>query len=159
MPTTLSPEERRKMDKGKDDRKNDWDWRQKQPESFEITEYDADRKDQVEANDFSVIKEIVAEIGRDNPGTGFQVKFGAGFMQLVYVAYEMHFPQRKAIIEDAAKKGLNEALKIIKKEFRARTKKSISFKERKEMANNTVEKTSLNERYMYVSWRCYDLGG
>jgi hypothetical protein len=48
-------------------------------------------------------------------------------------------------------------VKHLKKEYKARTKKTLNLKENKERANYTVQKVSLNERYYYVSWRCYEL--
>ncbi len=36
--------------------------------------------------------------------------------------------------------------------------KVLELKEKKDLANYTVQKVSLNERYMYTAWRFYDLG-
>jgi hypothetical protein len=76
---------------------------------------------------------------------------------LYYHCYEMHLPVRMREVEAQAKTILDEMVKHLKKEYKARTKKTLNLKENKERANYTVQKVSLNERYYYVSWRCYEL--
>lgn len=135
------------------------DWRKKTPESFEVTEYgpEKDKKDLI-LREYSVIKEIVSELSSRTPAHGFQVKIGGpGLLQLVFHCYEMHLPRRMAEVAHQAKSLLDDAAKEIKKEFKARTGETLKLKELKEMANFTVEKVSLNERYYFVSWRCYEL--
>jgi hypothetical protein len=134
------------------------DWRRKTPESFEVTEYGPEKeKEDGWLKEFSVIKEIVSELSQRTPAHGFQVKAGAGRLQLIFHCYEMQLPHRMAEVAHQAKSLLDAAAKELKKEFKARTGDSLKLKERKEEANFTVEKVSLNERYYFVSWRVYEL--
>jgi hypothetical protein len=125
-----------------------------QAQGFEVTEYgDAGRPDRV----FSVIAEIIQnQVDRD-PAVNMRVHFVGDMCRLSYHSYEMHAPRRMNEIEGRAKDGLNEAAKLIKKEFKSRTGKVLKFAEKKDMANYDVQKASLNERYMVSYWRFYGL--
>lgn len=124
-------------------------------ESFEVTEYGEDHE--IPTRKHGVIKEIVDEMTRQNPAMGIQVSFTGDMVKLTFHSYEMHLPVRLKQVEDLAKTSLNEALKHLKKEYKVRTKETLNLKEKKEMANTSAQKVSLNERYMYSSWRFYEL--
>lgn len=124
-------------------------------ESFEITEYGSEHE--IPGRTQGVITEIVQEMNRSTPSCGVRVTFTGNMMKLTYHAYEMHLPVRLKMIEHNAKSSLDEAVKLIKKQFKERTGNTISPKERKEFANTSAQKVSLNERYMYSSWRFYEL--
>lgn len=125
-----------------------------QAQGFEVTEYgDAGRPDQV----FSVIAEIIQNQRDEHPNCNIQVTFAGDLCRLSYHSYEMHLPRRRNEVEENAKKALNDAVKLIKKEFKSRTGKALKFAEKKDMANDVVQKASLNERYIYSSWRFFEL--
>ena len=125
-------------------------------ESFEVTEYGEDHN--IPGRDRGVIKEIVRDMERKSPAMGIQVSFTGNLMKLTHHCYEMHLPVRMKEVEANAKQCLDEAVKYIKKEFKERLKETLNIKEKKEMANTSVQKVSLNERYMYASWRFYEIG-
>lgn len=124
-------------------------------ESFEITEYGEDHE--IPGKVQGVIKEIVRDLVRTNPAVGMQVTFVGNLVKLTYHCYEMHLPVRLREVEHAAKSGLDETVKQLKKEFKERAGHVLKLTERKEMANTSAQKVSLNERYMYSSWRFYEL--
>jgi len=127
-----------------------------EPESFEVTEYGSDGRtlDQ----DIGVIAEIVQNKVSKSPNLNTRVAFTGNLMKLTFHAYEMHAPTRMKEIERSCKETLDTMFKDIKKEFKERTSEVLKVKEKKELANYTIQKVSLNERYMYVSWRFYELG-
>lgn len=124
-------------------------------ESFEVTEYGEKhaRPDAV----YSAITEIVRDQVRDSPAVNVRVTFTGDLMRLTYHCYEMFLPTRMKQVESAAKSGLDETMKHVKKEFKKRMKKTLDVTEKKEMANYSVQKVSLNERYMYSAWRFFEL--
>ena len=125
-------------------------------ESFEVTEYGTDHE--IPGRVQGVIKEIVRDIIRTNPAVNMQVSFTGNLVKLTYHCYEMHLPVRLRNVEHSAKSALDGAAKQIKKEFKTRTGDTVKLTERKDMANTSAQKVSLNERYMYSSWRFYELG-
>jgi hypothetical protein len=124
-------------------------------QSFEVTEYG---KDQPGYDCYAVIKQIVEDREREAPNIGIRVSFHGDQLRLHYHTYEMLVPTNMREIEVRANDVLNDCLKYLKKEYKVRTKKALSLKELKDMANYTVQKVSLNERYYVVFWRCYELG-
>lgn len=127
-------------------------------ESFEVTEYG--EKHEIPGKVQGAIKEIVLELKRENPSVGVQVSFVNDMMRLSYHSYEAGLSNHLKIrdVEDASKKYLNETLKTIKSEFRKKMGKTLTVSEKKEMAGTSVQKVSLNERYMFSSWRFYEIG-
>lgn len=124
-------------------------------ESFEVTEYGTEHE--IPGRVQGVITEIIRDQVRNSPAVNVRVTFTGNLMKLTYHCYEMHLPVRQKEVEHAAKSGLDETVKHLKKEYKVRTKDTIDLKEKKEMANTAVQKVSLNERYMYSSWRFYEL--
>lgn len=126
-------------------------------ESFEVTSYsteDANPPDYV----FSVISEIIRDQVETNPSTNVRVNFTGTLMRIAYHSYEMHLPVRMKEVESNAKAALDETFKNLKKKFKERTSDTLKAVEQKDLANYTVQKVSLNERYYYVAWRFYELG-
>lgn len=128
----------------------------KRAESFEITDYSEEHS--IPGRIQGAIKEIVTDLVRDNPAVGIQVSFTGKMMRLTYHSYEMHLPRKIRDVEEQARKYLNDTLKTIKSEFKKKTGDKLDVSEKKEMANTSVQKTSLNERYMFSSWRFYEIG-
>jgi hypothetical protein len=125
------------------------------PESYEVTEYGS--KKTKEFDKYSVIVQIVQEKVRDVPSLGLQVSFTGDLMRIAYHCYEMNLPSKMKTVQEQANTYLNEAVKHIKKEFKSRTKKPLTLKEKKDLANYTVQKVSLNERFYVVYWRFYEI--
>lgn len=125
-------------------------------QGFETTEYSGPQE--IPGRVQGVIADIIRDQVRSVPSVGMQVKFVGNLVRLSYHCYEMHLPRRIKEVEHAAKRGLDETVKNLKKEFKARTGDTLTLKERKEMAKTDSHKVTLNERYMYSSWRFYELG-
>lgn len=132
-------------------------------ESFEVQEYDPE--DLPVAEKLSVIKQILDDRKNDPstaglPSFAFQIALQGDQLITKYHCYEMLLssPDRLKEVERQADASLTELLKYLKKEFKSRTKKALTLKERKELRNYSVTKVSLNERYYYVSWRVYEMG-
>lgn len=123
-------------------------------QSFEVTEYGNAHK---EYDRLAVIEQIIGDREREAPNIGVRVSFHGNQFRLHYHTYEMLVPTNMKNIEVRANDILNDCLKYLKKEYKARTKSTLSFKEIKDLANYTVQKVSLNERYYVVFWRCYEL--
>lgn len=124
-------------------------------QSFEVTEYGNAKK---EYDRISMIKQIIQERAAAAPNMSVVVSFSGNMFTLHYHVYEMLVPTRMKEIESNAHDTLNACVKYIKKEFKARTKDTLTFKELKDLANYTIQKVSLNERYYVVYWRCYEFG-
>lgn len=125
-------------------------------ESFEVTEYGT--KHQLPDRVRGAIVEILQDRFSKNPAANVRVSFTGNLMKLTYHCYEMLLPTRMRDAEHSAKSYLDDALKAIKKEVKDRAGELPKFSEKKDMANYSVQKASLNERYMYSSWRFYELG-
>lgn len=124
------------------------------PEGFETTTY-GDQEDSTKV--YSVICQIMEDRVRESPTFGMKASISNGLLKIFYHCYEMHLPSRVADVQDRAQTAFREVLKHIKKEYRSRTKESIDLKEKKELANHTVQKVSMNERYYAVFWKFYEL--
>lgn len=132
--------------------------KQKEPESFEVTEYeglDGDNDDTAFVT--SVISQVVEEKVKEDPTIGCRLHFCDGGVRFTVHSYEMHLPRRVKEVEERAHKFLDEMLKYVKKEIKGRAGRSIDFKEDKDKRGHSVEKVSLNERYYYITWRFYEI--
>ena len=123
-------------------------------DSFEVTEYGEPTDPQP---DFAVVYQIVVEATSKSPSASITPRLMGGILKLTYCCYEMHLPSRLKEVEDLAKTALKEMVSHIKKEYKKKTGKAIALKEKKEMADRNVQKVSLNERYVYTTWKCFDL--
>jgi hypothetical protein len=126
-----------------------------EPESYEVTEYSD--PDMSLDQKIAVIAEIVQNKVAASPNLNTRVSFTGNLMKLTFHCYEMHAPVRMRIIEDMCKETLNKMIKDIKKEFKEKTGAVLNPKEQKDLGNYTIQKVSLNERYLYASWRFYEL--
>jgi hypothetical protein len=126
-----------------------------EPESYEVTEYSD--PDMSLDQKIAVIAEIVQNKVSASPNLNTRVTFTGNLMKLTFHCYEMHAPARMKIIEDTCKEVLNKMAKDIKKEFKEKTGAALNLKEQKDLGNYTIQKVSLNERYLYASWRFYEL--
>lgn len=126
----------------------------KSPESFETTEYSTPHN---VYDDYSVINQIVQDKGRESPAYAVRASLTGDMLKLTFMSYEMHAPTRMRDITESGDKYLSEMLKHLKKEFKKRTKKELELTEKKDLANYTIQKVSLNERYAYAAWRFYEL--
>lgn len=131
-------------------------------QGFEVTEYDPE--DLPVSEQLSVLKQIMQDRKSDAtisqlPSEAFILTLQGNQMRLAYHSYEMNLGHANAIreVDGQAKKALDEVIKFLKKEFKKRTKKSLSVKEIKDKRDYSVQKTSLNSRYYYVSWRVFDI--
>jgi len=122
------------------------------PESFEVTEYSGEQVDAAK-----VISQIVADKVKESPAHSLLVSFSGNMMTLKYQCYEMHLPNRIKQVVDQSQDVFRESLSHIKKEFKKRTKQALTLKEKKELADYSVQKVSLNERYYAFFWRVYEL--
>jgi hypothetical protein len=123
--------------------------------SFEITEYGVEHE--IPARILGVLQEIIRDQNKNFPSYQFSVRFTGNKMRLVYVSYEFNYPGRKKDIDEMAKRLLNETVKNLKKEFKSRVHEALDIVEDKSMADFAVHKVSLNERYMYTSWRVFEV--
>jgi hypothetical protein len=125
------------------------------PESFEVAEY----ANEQEFLDYKIgaIKEIVDQCKKDSPSMSFSVSFNGNQVKLTYHSYEMHLPLKIKDVQEAAQKNLNNLVKLLKKEFKSKVKETLELKELKDLASYSVQKVSLNERYYFASWRCFEL--
>lgn len=126
---------------------------QKQAEGFETTEYGDDK----EIDAFQVVNQIIGDKMQDEPNHNVRVSFDGKLLKITYHAYEMHAPTRMKQIEDAADQTLKSTVTFIKKEFKAKTKKTLALKEQKDRGGNSVQKVSMNERYYYIEWRAFEM--
>lgn len=129
-------------------------------ESFEVTEYDGDLGDGDEEYDkFAAIKQAIADMPRDNPSSAVMCRLTGDRLVLQYHSYEMFLtdPRRLRGVQDQGEDALKDALKYLKKQVKSSTKATLSVKELKDEAGNSIQKASLNERYVYLAWRVFEL--
>lgn len=124
-------------------------------QSFEVTEYSDEHE--IPGHIQGAISEIVRDQVREVPSVGVQVSFMGNLMKLSYHSYEHSLHLRKRDVEDRAKKGLDETLKNIKKKIKGLSGVLPTFTEKKDMASTAAQKVSLNDRYMFSSWRFYEI--
>jgi hypothetical protein len=126
-----------------------------EPESYEVTEYSD--PDMSLDKKIAAIAEIVQNKVASSPNLNTRVAFTGNLMKLTFHCYEMHAPVRMKIIEDMCKETHNKVVKELKKEFKEKTGATLDLKEQKDLGNYTIQKVSLNERYLYAAWRFYEL--
>ena len=130
------------------------------PESFEVQEYNEPDKRDPEKR-FKIIKQIVQDNREQSVTTSyaFKVDLVGNEMKVQLSMYEMFLsqPQRLKEVEDIAHRGMNEYLTMLKREFKKKAKYALDPKELKDKADYSVQKVSLNQRFMYTSWRVYEI--
>lgn len=122
-------------------------------QSFEIAEYSDPELDVAQA--YGVIKQIFSEFTRDQAKYSVWADMTGDMLKVHYHSYEMFLPERVREVQAECKTILDEAVKMIKKEFKARTGKTLKLSEDKSFSDYTIEKVSLNQRYYFKAWRFY----
>lgn len=126
-------------------------------ESFEKTEY-SEKNEEVEKYELlqAIVQVAKNKIG-EMPNSSCAVKLEGDILKVIFHTYQMHLPSRKAQVDDEGRRTIDEFVKYLKKEVKSMSGQTLDLKEKKELANYTVEKVSLNERYHYICWRCYTI--
>lgn len=122
--------------------------------TFDVTQYSSPEMNFADA--YQVIRQIVVDMVHDVPTVGVWVDMTGNQLKLHYMDYVQNLPVHLRATTDRADTALKELEKHIKAEFKRRTGKALKLKEQKDLANYTVEKVSLNERYYYRSWRVFE---
>jgi len=128
-------------------------------DSFDVTEYggvEGDKNNLINEK-LSVIETLVRDYVRKQPNIGVHVKYTRDLVRVTFACYEMHLPVKMRETEQLARQTLDDVVRSIKKGSKSMTKGGISLTEQRELANYTVQKVSLNERYLYTCWRFYKI--
>lgn len=123
--------------------------------SFETTEYSDPEIGYAEA--YKVIRQIMVDMIHDKPTVGMWADMSGDQLKLHYLDYVTNLPVHIKETTERAETAFKELVKHLKAEFKDRTGKTLKLVEKKESANYTVEKVSLNERYYYRAWRVYEV--
>jgi len=123
--------------------------------SFEVTEYSKPDMDYAQAA--GVIKQIIVDMVHDVPTVGVWSSMTGNQLRLHYHDYVMMLPVHMRETAERSEKTLKELAKHLKSEFKKRTGHTLKLVEKKDLANYTIEKVSLNERYYYKSWMAFEL--
>ena len=129
----------------------------KEIQSFEVAEYSDTEMGIQEAH--KVIIQIFKDIGRDVPNCAVWADISGDLLKIHFHTYVVNLPVHMKRIEEEANEALKQAVAHLKKEFKSRTGQALKISEEKELANRTVEKVSLNERYYYRAWRVFQISG
>ena len=126
------------------------------PESFEVQEYN-DVREPYET--YRVLKQILSDYQNENPvvSSAFRIQFVGDQMKVFYTCLEVSLPHRMAEVEKQANDAHKDFLRHMKSEFKKRTKHPLTATEQKDMADYSVQKVNLNERYYFSSWRFYKI--
>ena len=106
---------------------------------------------------FKVIKQIVWDLVRDTPAHSVRVDWVGDKLRVTFQTFVALYPYHKNRVDEEAMEVQKSMAAYLKKEFKVRTKKALKLKEVKELGNDSVQKTSLNERYIYTCWKFYDI--
>ena len=123
-------------------------------QSFEVSEYSDPELDSSQA--YGVIRQIFSEM-RKVPRFSVWADWTGSMLKIHHNSYEAFLPERIQEVQAESKIVMDEAVKTLKKEFKARTGKTLKLSENKEMADYSMEKVSLNMRFMFKSWRFYSI--
>lgn len=127
--------------------------RTQKPGGFEIASYSPPSMDADQA--YRVIRQIFVDLARDVPSVGMWADVSGDMLKIHYHAYEMFLPSRIKEVEARADAALRKCASHVRSEFKSRTGYTLTLAEQKDLANRTIEKVSLNERYYYKAWRFY----
>lgn len=129
-------------------------------DEFAKTSYGEEKPDTVR-----LLAQIAADKVRDFPTSTVHLTMKGGDVRLTYISYEMFLPQKIAQVDAECDTSIKEMVKYLKKEYKTRSKKTLELKERKDKvgekainSGRTIEKVSMNHRYMYVSWKTFEIG-
>jgi hypothetical protein len=123
--------------------------------TFETTEYSDPEMGFADAA--RVIRQIVVDMVHDKPTVGMWVDMSGNQLKIHYHDYVVMLPVHLKATTERADTAFKELVKHIKSEFKDRTGKALKLVEKKDLANYTVEKVSLNERYYYRAWSVYEV--
>jgi hypothetical protein len=124
-----------------------------EPQTFEIAPYSDVPFGIKEAH--QVVMQIFRDVIRDAPAHAVWADMTGDLLKIHHNTYTMLLPQRMPQVEDESRQILDSTVSYLKKEFRTRTGKALKMPEQKELAGRTIEKVSLNERYMFKCWRVF----
>ncbi len=127
---------------------------QESAESFEITSYGEKNQD---AERQAIITQIFLDYKRESPSSAIHVRFEGTHLKIFFISYEMFLPQKVKAVDEIAEKSIKEAVKHLKKEYKARAHSVLDLKEDKDLATRTVQKVSMNERYMYIASKAFEI--
>lgn len=122
-------------------------------QSYEVAEYSKPELDTAQA--YGVVKQIFFEIQRTQAQYSIWADWSGDKVKIHYHSYEMFLPERISEIQERSRVLLDETVKMLKKEFKARTGHTLKLVEDKTLSDYTMEKVSLNQRYYYKAWRFY----
>lgn len=105
----------------------------------------------------SVIAQIFEDHERSSPTSAVRGKLQGDQLSIYYISYEMFLPTKIRQVDETADGAIKEMVKYLKKEYRARAHEKIDLKEDKEAEARNIEKVSMNERYMYVKRKVFDV--
>jgi hypothetical protein len=128
----------------------------KEAQTFEVAEY-SEKKELGIEDAHRAIVQIFKNIARDCPAHAVWGDITGDKLKIHYNVYTFAFPQQAQRIRDEAQQVFRETVKVIKQQFKEATGATLKLKEVPDLANDSVEKVSLNERYMYKAWRFYTL--
>lgn len=122
--------------------------------------YDVAGTEYVQAEDQdAVIKQIAEDNSRTTTSLGFVVKIHSNDLTVVCHTYEMGLGDAVVLRDrqNDAEKALNEFVKLLKAEYRKRTKHTLTITEKRDRRDCAVERVSLNDRYYLRCWRVYEI--
>ncbi len=126
----------------------------REPQSYEVAPYSDPDFGVNEA--FKAIKQIMGDLERDAPAHAVRADMTGDKLKIHYMTVAVNLPLHMKRVEDEADQVFRSTVSYLKKEFRARTGRTLKLKEARELGDHAVEKVSLNERYYYKAWRFYD---
>jgi hypothetical protein len=106
---------------------------------------------------FKVLKQSIVDLVRDSPAHSVRADWVGDKVRVTFQSFVALYPIHRNQVDTEANEVQKQTVSYLKKEFKARTKKTLKLKEVKELGDYSVQKTSLNERYIYTCWRFYEI--
>lgn len=127
----------------------------KEPQTFEVAPYSDVEFGIGEA--YKVIRQIMWDLVRDAPAHAVRADLTGDKLKIHYLTYVVNLPVNIRRVEEECNEVFKQTVAYLKKEFKARSGRTLKLSEVKDLGDHSVEKTSLNERYYYKAWRFYDI--
>ena len=124
-----------------------------EPQGWEIAAYSEPELDNNGA--YRVIKQIFVDIQRGQSQNAVWADWTGDMLKIHYHSYEMFMPERMKEISARSEEVFKQTVKMLKKEFKDRTGKTLKLVEEKEFADSACEKVSLNQRFYYKIGRAH----
>lgn len=106
----------------------------------------------------SLLAQVSEDLISDNPSYGFKVRFqGDDEVVVTYSSYEMDLQLRMQEVDGQADSLFKEWVKQVKKAYKAEGGGTLKLKEDKAAHTTSVEKVSLNNRYLYRSTKTFSM--